>query len=405
MKRSAAMRPILPAAVIATLLAAPLAAAPVATDPPNNPTYQPAFAGQHRAEEVRTRTPLTVTEVATNLHFPWAIAFLPDGRMLVTEKPGTMRIVTQAGAESPPIAGLPAVNFEEQSGLLGLALSPTFAADQRVYWTYSEPRGGKTNGLALARGTLVDGPAPRLDGVQVIFRVQPALASSYHNGGRMAFAPDGTLFLGLGERSILPGRVQAQNLASDLGKIVHLNADGSPAKDNPFVGRAGVRPEIWSDGHRNILGMAFDARHQLWEVEMGPRGGDELNRVARGKDYGWPTIGYGEEYSGKPVGRGITVAPGLEQPVYYWDPVIAPASLTIYSGKMFPEWRGDFLIGGLASTALVRLVVRGDRVVGEERLLIDRHERIRDAVEGPDGSVWIVTDDDPGKLLRVSARR
>jgi len=391
--------------LLALLLTVPAAAAPVATDPPNVPAFRPAFAGQHRAEEVHTRTPLTVAEVATGLRSPWAIAFLPDGRMLVTEKPGALRIVTQAGAVSPPIAGMPPVNFDEQSGLLGLALSPGFARDRHVFWTFSEPRGGKTNALALARGTLIEGSAPRLDDVKVIFRVQPALASSYHNGGRLVFAPDGTLFLGLGERSILPGRVQAQDLGSDLGKIVHLTADGAPALGNPFTGRPGARPEIWSSGHRNILGIAFDRAGALWEVEMGPRGGDEVNRVERGKDYGWPTIGYGEEYSGKPVGRGITAAPGMEQPVYYWDPVIAPASLAIYSGKMFPEWRGDFLIGGLASTALVRLVVKDGRVTGEERLLTDRHERIRDAVEGPDGAVWIVTDDDPGKLLRLTARR
>ncbi len=383
--------------------AAAVAAAPVPTDAPNVPSFRPAFAGQTRAEAVRTRTPLAVQEVATGLHFPWAIAVLPDARLLVTEKPGAMRLVTPGGKVSPPLAGVPAVNYDGQSGLLGLALSPDFARDHRVFFTFSEHRGGATNALALARGALVDGPAPRLDGVRVIFRVEPPLASSLHNGGRMAFARDGTLFLGLGERSILPGRVQAQDLRSDLGKIVHLTADGAPAADNPR--HAGARPEIWTSGHRNILGLAFDARGQLWEVEMGPRGGDELNLIERGNDYGWPTIGYGEEYSGKPVGRGITAAPGMEQPVYYWDPVIAPASLTVHSGRMFPEWKGDLLIGGLASTALVRLVVRGDRVVGEERLLTDRHERIRDAVEGPDGAVWIVTDDDPGKLLRVSARR
>ncbi|UAJ09162.1 PQQ-dependent sugar dehydrogenase [Polymorphobacter megasporae] len=393
-------------ALLAVLLATPALAAPVATDPPNNPTYKPAFAGQHRAEEVHTKTPLTVTEVATGLHSPWAIAFMPDGRMLVTEKnPAALRIVTQAGKISMAVAGIPKVNANGQSGLLGLALSPKFATDHVVYWTYSEPRAGGGNGLALARATLVDGPTPRLDGVTVIFRVEPALESNLHNGGRLVFAADGTLFLGLGERSILPGRVQAQDLGSDLGKIVHLNPDGTPAKDNPFIGKAGARPEIWSDGHRNILGIAFDARGKLWEVEMGPRGGDELNLVTRGKDYGWPTIGYGEEYSGKPVGKGITAAPGMEQPVYYWDPIVAPASLMIHSGRMFPEWRGDFFIGGLASTALVRLVVKNDRVVGEERLLTDRAERIRDAVEGPDGAIWIVTDDDNGKLLRVSAKR
>ena len=395
--------------LLALLLATPALAAPVVTGEPNNPTYKPAFPGQHRAEEVRTKTPLTVTEVVTSLHYPWAIAFLPDGRMLVTEKnPGALRIVTQGGKVSAPVAGIPAVNAKDQSGLLGLALSPAFARDRLVYFTYSEPREGGGNALALARGRLVDGPAPRLDGVSVIFRVQPPLKSNLHNGGRMVFAADGTLFLGLGERSILPGRIQAQDLASDLGKIVHLNADGTPAKDNPYFsgtgGKANARPEIWSDGHRNILGIAFDTRGKLWEVEMGPRGGDELNLVARGKDYGWPAIGYGEEYSGKPVGKGITAAPGMEQPVYYWDPVIAPASLLIHSGKMFPEWRGDFFIGGLASGALVRLMVRNDRVTGEERLLADRGDRIRDAVEGPDGAIWIVTDDNPGKLLRVSAR-
>ncbi len=208
----------------------------------------------------------------------------------------------------------------------------------------------------------------------------------------------------MGDKSILAGRAQTQDLGSDLGKIVHLNPDGTPVRDNPFVGRRDARPEIWSSGHRNVLGIAIDDRQQLWEVEMGPRGGDELNLVLRGRNYGWPTIGYGEEYSGKPVGRGITAAPGLEQPVYYWDPVIAPASLMIYRGAMFPEWRGNFFIGGLASTALVRLVIANDRVVGEERLLTSRGERIRDAVEGPDGSIWIVTDDDPGKLLRLTAR-
>ncbi|MGI4877456.1 MAG: PQQ-dependent sugar dehydrogenase [Janthinobacterium lividum] len=397
------MRAALPA--LALLLATTASAAPVATGEPNNPTYKPAFAGQHRAEEVHSRTPLTVTEVVTSLHYPWAIAVLPDGRMLVTEKnPGALRIVTQAGKVSPPVAGILAVNANGQSGLLGLAVSPTFASDNLVYWTYSEPRDGGGNGLAVARARLVDGAAPRLDGVTVIFRVQPALKSNLHNGGRMVFAPDGSLFVGLGERSILPGRVQAQDLASDLGKLVHINADGSIPKDNPFVAKTGARPEIWSYGHRNILGIALD-HSKLWEIEMGPRGGDELNLVQRGKDYGWPTIGYGEEYSGKPVGAGITAQPGMEQPVYYWDPVIAPASLMIHDGKMFPEWRGNFFVGGLASTALVRLVLKDDRVVGEERLLADRGDRIRDAVEGPDGAIWIVTDDDPGKLLRVSARR
>jgi aldose sugar dehydrogenase len=207
----------------------------------------------------------------------------------------------------------------------------------------------------------------------------------------------------LGERSILPGRKQAQDLASHFGKIVRIRPDGSVPPDNPFVDRKGARPEIWSSGHRNILAAALDDRNRLWIVEMGPRGGDELNRVERGKDYGWPTIGYGEEYSGAPIHRS-TQAPGMEQPVYYWDPVISPSGLTVVSSPLFPEWRGNLLIGGLSSRALVRLVLRDDRVVGEERLLTDRGERIREVAQGPDGAIYLLTDDENGRLLRVTPR-
>lgn len=391
--------------VLAALLAAGAAAAPVPTGPANNPSFRPAFAGQTRAEAVRSRTVPVVTEVAAGLRYPWAIAFLPDGRMLVTEKhPGNLRIVTPAGRISAPVAGLPAVNANGQSGLLDVVVGPTYARDRLIYWTYSEPRGGGGNGLALARARLVDGASPRVEGVSVVFRMQPPLASNLHNGGRIVFAPDGTLFVGLGERSILPGRVQAQDLASDLGKIVRINPDGSIPRDNPFVGRPGVRPEIWSYGHRNVLGVALDAQQRLWEVEMGPRGGDELNVAQAGKDYGWPAITYGEEYSGRPVGTGIQAKAGMEQPVYYWDPVISPSSLLIYSGTMFPEWRGNFFVGALSATSLVRLVVAGGKVVGEERLLADRSDRIRAVAQGPDGALWLLTDDADGKLLRLTPR-
>jgi glucose/arabinose dehydrogenase len=225
-----------------------------------------------------------------------------------------------------------------------------------------------------------------------------------HSGGRLVWARDGTLFVTLGERSILPGRVQSQNLNSHFGKIVRINADGSVPRDNPFANRPGARPEIWSSGHRNVLSAALDGQGRLWEVEMGPRGGDELNRPERGKDYGWPTIGYGEEYSGARIHQ-TTQQAGLEQPVYYWDPVISPSGMTIYSGRMFPEWRGDVFIGGLSSKALVRLVMQNDRVVGEERLLTDRGERIREVVEGPDGALYLLTDRAGGKLLRITPRR
>lgn len=374
---------------------------PLETAPPNVPEFRPAFAGQTRAPGVSTRTPIKVTEVANDLEEPWAIAFLPDRRMLVTTKPsGKLYIVTPAGKKSPAVAGLPAVDGRKQGGLLDVEVAPDYAESGRIYWTYYEPREGG-NGLAVARARLVDGTHPRIEDLRVVFRMQPTMDSTAHAGGRMVFTPDGKLFVTLGERFILEGRAQAQDLRSDLGKIVRINPDGSVPQDNPFVGRPDARPEIWTSGHRNVLAAALDGNKRLWIVEMGPRGGDELNLILKGKDYGWPTIGYGEDYSGEPMHR-TTQAPGLEQPIYYWDPVISPSGLTIYSGDLFPEWKGSFLIGGLSSKALVRLVLRDDRVVGEERLLTDLDARIREVVQGPDGAVYVLTDDRHGKLLKLT---
>ena len=376
--------------------------APVETGPKSVPEFQPAFPGQTRAPAVKTRTAFQVTEVAGGFNKPWAIAFLPDGRMLVTEKLGRLRIVTAGGQKSEPVSGLPPVDARGQGGLLDVELAPDHRRSGQIYWTYYEPRQGG-NGLAVARGTLVDGRQPRVVNVEVVFRMLPTLESTLHAGGRMVWARDGKLFVTLGERSILPGRVQAQRLDSHFGKIVRINPDGSVPRDNPFVGRRGARPEIWSSGHRNILSAALDGRGRLWEIEMGPRGGDELNRPQAGKDYGWPTIGYGEEYSGAPIHK-TTQAPGMEQPVYYWDPVISPSGMTIYSGKLFPEWRGNVFVGGLSGKALVRLVMNGDRVAGEERLLTERGARIREVVEGPDGALYLLTDAQKGSLLRIAPR-
>jgi glucose/arabinose dehydrogenase len=370
------------------------------TAPPNVPEFKPAFAGQTRAPLSASRTKFDVVELATGLQKPWAIAFLPDRRMLVTEKiAGRLLIVSEAGEKSPPVLGVPPVDGRGQGGLLDVELSPDYAETKLIFLSYYEPREGG-NGLAVAKARLADGAAPRLAELSVIFRMQPTLDSSMHAGGRLVFAPDGNLFVVLGERSILEGRVQAQDLKSHLGKIVRIRPDGSAPDDNPFVGRDGARPEIWTSGHRNILSAALDAQRRLWIVEMGPRGGDELNLVEKGKDYGWPTIGYGEEYSGATLHE-RTQAEGMEQPVYYWDPVISPSGLTIYSGQAFPEWQGNFFIGGLSSKALVRLVLKNDRVIGEERLLTSRGERIREVAQGPDDALYLLTDADDGKLLKL----
>jgi glucose/arabinose dehydrogenase len=394
------MRNRLTAAIALVLVAA---AAPVETAPPNVPEFKPAFPGQTRAPAVRTRTQLKLTEIASGFNKPWAIAFLPDRRMLVTEKPtGRLYIVTADGKKSPPVAGVPKVDGRNQGGLLDVELGPDHAKSGLVYFTYYEPREGG-NGLAVARARLLDGSQPRLEGLQIVFRMQPTLESTLHAGGRLVFAPDGTLFVTLGERAIPEGRVQARDLGSHLGKIVRIRPDGSVPSDNPLADRKGARPEIWSSGHRNILAAALDGRNRLWVAEMGPRGGDEINRVEAGKDYGWPTIGYGEEYSGARIHE-ATQGPGMEQPVYYWDPVISPSGMTIYSGDLFPEWRGNFLIGGLSSRSLVRLVVEGDRVVGEERLLTDLAARIREVVQGPEGALYLLTDDSNGKLLKLTPR-
>lgn len=373
---------------------------PVEAAPPNVPEFKPAFVGQTRAPGVKTQTAFRVTEIAHDFDNPWAVAFLPDRRMLVTEKlKGRLLVVAPNGGAATPVSGVPKVDGRGQGGLLDVTLAPDYGTSSAVYLSYYEPREGG-NGLAVARARFTDGPNPSLAELKVVFRMQPTLDSTMHAGGRLVFAPDGNLFITLGERSILKGRVQARDLASDFGKIVRIRPDGSVPEDNPFVNQKGARPEIWTRGHRNVLGAALDERNRLWVAEMGPRGGDELNLIERGKDYGWPTIGYGEEYSGEPIHQ-QTQAEGLEQPVYYWDPVISPGALAIYNGKLFPEWKGNGFIAGLSSQALVRLVLAGDRVVGEERLLTERGERMRDVTQGPDGALYVLTDGAGGKLLKI----
>jgi glucose/arabinose dehydrogenase len=297
------------------------------------------------------------------------------------------------------------VDGRNQGGLLGLALDPNYSSNHLIYWSYAEPREGGVNNTAVARGRLIADGAPRLENVQVIFHQSPSLNSTLHFGGRLVFGRDGTLFITLGERSITEGRMQAQRLGGLLGKIVRLNPDGSIPKDNPFVGKEGARPEIWSFGHRNIQAATLHpTTGELWEVEHGTRGGDEINIARKGKDYGWPTIAYGIEYAGGRITGGITAKEGMEQPLYYWDPVIAPSGMVFYTGDLFPAWKDNLFIGGLASMNLVRLTIKGERVVDEERLLMDltpTRERIRDVTQGPDGALYVLTDSAQGRLLKL----
>ncbi|MGH2372354.1 MAG: PQQ-dependent sugar dehydrogenase [bacterium] len=356
---------------------------------------------QDQAPRSPTPAPLTgvvrVETVARGLERPWALAFLPDGRMLVTERPGRLRLVDRDGRLSEPLTGVPQVFAQGQGGLLDVALSPGFAQDRLVYLSFAEPGEGGA-GTAVARGRLGE---RGLDGTQVIWRQQPKVSGANHWGSRLVFRPDGTLFMTLGDRFAY--RDRAQDLSVTLGKIVRINADGSVPRDNPFVDRAGVRPEIWSYGHRNVQAAAlFSQTGQLWTVEHGARGGDELNHPEAGKNYGWPVITYGVDYSGAKIGEG-TAKPGMEQPVYYWDPVIAPSGMTFYTGDMFPGWRGSVFIGSLTPGLLVRLTMESGRVTREERYLGDLRERIRDVRQGPDGLLYLLTDNPDGRILRVMA--
>lgn len=346
---------------------------------------------------------LSVETVASGLRNPWSLAFLPDGRLLVTERPGQLRIVSRSGTVSAPVAGVPPVFARGQGGLLDVALSPDFEDSRLIFFSYAEPREG-ASGTSVARGRLVeDGGDARLEDVQVIFRQSPATGGSNHYGSRLVFARDGTLFVTLGDR--FSQREQAQNLSNHLGKIVRIATDGSTPADNPYRGRSGARPEIWSYGHRNVQGAALDpATGRLWTIEHGARGGDELNRPEAGGNYGWPVITYGRDYSGAPIGEGTAKA-GMEQPVKYWDPSFAPSGLAFYTGTLMPQWTGDLFTGGLAGTRLVRLRLdpARDAVVDEEVLLTSLGERIRDVRQGPDGALWLLTDDpSDGKLLRVA---
>lgn len=379
------------------------AGAPVESRAANAPEQKPAFTGQTRAPGLNSGISGQYQTLASGLDHPWSMAFLPTGEILVTERAGRLRVYGKDGKLSPAVTGLPAIYAQGQGGLLGVALDPDYAKNGLIYWSYAEETDG-VNGTAVARGKLSLGAAPKVEDVQVIWRQTPKMASALHFGGRLVFGRDGKLFITTGERSILAGRVQAQNLDGTLGKVVRINADGSIPSDNPFVNTAGAKPDIWSLGHRNIQSATLDAQGRLWTVEHGARGGDELNRPEPGKNYGWPLITYGEEYSGKPISEGATQKAGLEQPVYYWDPVIAPSGMALYNGALFPALKGSLLIGSMREQHVARLVLKDDKVVGEERLFTDIGGRVRDVTVGPDGAIYVLTDEEDGKLIRITPK-
>jgi glucose/arabinose dehydrogenase len=395
--------------------------APLETREANAPHQKPAFPGQTRACGVKSGVAFEVTVLAKGLERPWAVEPLPGGDLLVTEKVGRMRIVSAGGEVGQPIGGLlpvgqggvsaasgqgglPPVDARGQGGLLDVALSPDFPRDRTIFWSFTEPREGG-NGTSVARGVLT-GDRRNLEQVRIIFRALPTYNNGLHFGSRLAFGPDGKLYITLGERfDKTVTRPQAQQLNSHLGKVIRINPDGSVPADNPFVKQPGALPEIWDTGHRNVQSSTFDERGRLWTVEHGAKGGDELNLIEKGKNYGWPVIAYGEEYSGEPIPGDVTAREGLEQPVYYWDPVIAPSGAQYYTGAAFPAWRGSLFVGSLVQKTLVRLVIKDDRVAGEEHLLEDRNQRVRDVRQGPDGALYVVTDERDGELWKITPKR
>jgi glucose/arabinose dehydrogenase len=372
----------------------------VETKKPNS-DYKSAFVGQTRIGAVVTRTPYEGKVLTSSLKRPWGIAAMPEGRFVITELEGKMRIVTASGTVGEPITGVPEVFASGQGGLLGICLDPAFSSNKMIYWAFAQSIDGESL-TSLAKGKL-SADEKSLENVTVIYQAKPAYKGSLHFGGRVLIAKDGNLFLSTGERSDKVTRPQAQDLNSGLGKVIRITKDGKPAAGNPFAGTADARPEVYSYGHRNVQGLTLHPQTgDLWETEFGPRGGDEVNRVEAGKNYGWPTITYGIEYGGAKIGDAIQQKAGLEQPVYYWDPSISPSGITFYTGKQIAEWKNNLFVSSLSGMHVCRLVIENNKVTGEERLLVDESQRFRDITEGPDGALYAITDG--GRLYRIGKK-
>jgi len=376
------------------------------TDPPvetkqANTDYKPAFAGQTRTAGMKTQAELDIKVLSEGLTSPWGITALPDGRLLITQKKGTMRIAKSNGELSAEIGGLPKVNDGGQGGLLGVTIDPDFTNIRMVYWCISESiEGGNVTSVAKGR---LSADESTMENPIVIYRATPAFNGTLHYGGRILFDKKGNLFVSTGERSDLKTRPKAQDISTGLGKIVYITKEGKPVTGNPFINQAGAMAENYSYGHRNVQGLALHPETgDLWNNEFGPRGGDEVNRIVVGKNYGWPTITYGIEYSGNKINNGLTQQDGLEQPVYYWDPVVSPSGMTFYSGNAIPEWKNDLFVGCLSGMHIARLRIRNNKVVGEERLLTNEKQRFRDVQQGADGALYAVCDG--GRLYRIGKK-
>lgn len=393
---------------------------PLETRKPNAGEQKRTFPEQTRACGVQTKAGYDVSVVAKGLNKPWAVEPLPNGDFLITEKGGQIRIVSKDGKIGEPLkgvlavgedgvteeskqGGLPPVTARGQGGLLDVALSPDFTSDQTIFWSFSEVR-EDGSGTSVARGRLSK-DRTAIEDVKVIFRAVPGYKNGLHFGSRIAFGPDKKLYVTTGDRFDRPNREKVQQLDNHYGKVMRINPDGTIPEDNPFAKKEGAKGEIWSLGHRNLQSAAFDRNGQLWTVEHGPRGGDELNLITKGENYGWSLVSFGQEYSGEPIPNSKTQRDGFVDPVYYWDPVIAPSGMEVYTGTAFPEWQGNIFIGGLVSQKLVRLVLKDNKVVGEEHLLTDRGQRIRDVRQGPDGYLYVITDDSNGELIKISPKK
>ncbi len=374
---------------------------PVETQPPVSKGQEPAFQGQTRIGGVKTKSKVKITSIADGLKFPWGLDFLPDGRMIVSEKPGNIRIVSNEGVVGAPIHGVPAVRLKGDGGMYDVKLDPNFAETRRVFWNFVEPvtGGGVTS---VARGKLST-DEKSFEDVKIIYRSSPAYEGPNHNGSRMIFDKNANLFVSFGERFDDEIRKKAQDLGSSLGKIVRIDKEGKAVKGNPFEKKPDALPEIWSLGHRNPQGLAFNPKTgELWASDLGPDAGDEINIIKAGANYGWPVISYGIEYSGEPVNGGLTVKKGMEQPVYYWDPTIAPSGITFYTGNLIPEWKGNLFVAALRGSHIARLVIKDNKVVGEERLFTELHKRFRYITQGPDGALYAIIDEPDGKIFRIS---